>query len=52
MIAAIRSSCLFMDVSPYVIERQLAKRPSQTEAYADGIAGQCPLWVDGLLAKP
>jgi hypothetical protein len=35
-----------MDVSPCVIERLLARGPNQTKAYADGIAGQCSLWVD------
>jgi hypothetical protein len=34
-----------MDVSPCVIERLLAGEPNQTEAYADGIAGQCPLCI-------
>jgi hypothetical protein len=41
-----------MDVSPYVIERQWAKGPSQTEAYADGIAGQCRFGRYGSFAKP
>src|SRR5271170_2157107 len=44
MITAIRSLCFFMGVS-CVIERLLASGPNQTQAYADGIAGQCPLWV-------
>src|ERR1700733_9050513 len=43
MTTAIRSLCFFMDVFPCVIERLLARGPSQTESYADGIAGQWPL---------
>jgi hypothetical protein len=31
-----------MDASPCVIELLLARGSNQTEAYADGIAGQCP----------
>jgi hypothetical protein len=36
-----------LDIGFAVIEPLLARGPNQTEAYADGIAGQYPLWAGG-----